>query len=690
MSYVLASAESLCQIYATMACGLLVLDPQGVVLDANLAAQEILGTPEAALLGRTVAQAFPPIDTEDGGAPAREHPLQGALTRPLRNLSLGICRPDGERRWLHADAIPVAADTGGPATIVVTFLDTTARTLAEERLRLLESVVVQANDAVLITEAGPVDQPGPRIVYANGAFTRTTGYSLEEVLGRNPRMLQGPDSDRATLDTVRAALELWQPVVAEMLNYRKDGSTFWVEFSIVPVADANGRATHWVSVQRDVTAGRQQEALRHQASHDALTDLPNRTLLQDRLVEALRVCERDAAPLALLLLDLDHFKEVNDALGHHAGDGLLRQVGPRIQRALCGSDTIARLGGDEFAVLLPGVGAAGAGAVAEAILAALEPPFEVAGHMVEVRASVGAALAPAHGTAAEELLQHADVAMYVAKRGQRSFALYDPSQDTHSPERFTLIQELRQAIGDGRLALHFQPQVLLGSGQICGMEALVRWPHATRGLIPPDGFVPLAEQTGLIAPLTRWVLETALRRCTAWQRAGHPFGVAVNLAMSSLHDAHLPNAVAALVEQVGVAPSSLTLEITESGLMADPARAMAVLTRLDALGVQIAIDDFGTGYSSLSYLKDMPVDELKIDKSFVLGMGAGSGDKDLAIVRSVIALGRALDLRVVAEGVETAMALELVRDAGCNVVQGYHLSRPLPPPHLEQWLRARG
>ena len=388
MSHVLASAEWLCQIYATMACGLVVLDPHGVVLDANLAAQEILGTPGEALLGRTIAQAFPSIDAEDSAAPVREHPLSMALAGPLRNVTFGVRRPDGERRWLHADAVPAAAGDELVPT-VVTFLDTTARTVAEERLRLLESVVVQANDAVLITEAWPVDLPGPRIVYANAAFSRTSGYSLEEVLGQTPRILHGPDSDRATLDRVRAALEQWQPVVAEMLNYRKDGSTFWVEFSIVPVADASGRVTHWVSVQRDVTAGRQQEALRHQALHDALTDLPNRTLLQDRLSEALRVSARDAAPLALLLLDLDHFKEVNDALGHHAGDVLLRQVGPRLQRALCGSDTIARLGGDEFAVLLPGVGAAGAGAVAEAILAALEPPFEVAGHVVEVRASVG-------------------------------------------------------------------------------------------------------------------------------------------------------------------------------------------------------------------------------------------------------------------------------------------------------------
>ena len=690
MSDVLSSAKWLGQIYATMACGLVVLDLDGMVLDANAAAQDILGEPGSTLRGRTIALAFPQAEPEDSGTPVRQHPLQGALSGPLRNLTFGVRRPDGERRWLHADAIPTTPEPGGAARTVVTFLDITARTLAEERLRLLESVVVQANDAVLITEAWPVDLPGPRIVYANQAFTRTTGYSLEEVLGRTPRLLQGPDSDRATLDRVRAALVLWQPVVAEMLNYRKDGSTFWVEFSIVPVADATGRVTHWVSVQRDVTAGRQQEALRHQASHDALTDLPNRTLLQDRLGEVLALSVRDAAPLALLLLDLDHFKEVNDALGHHAGDGLLQQVGPRIQNTLCAADTVARLGGDEFAVLLPGADAAAASAVAGAILAALEPPFEVAGRVVEVRASIGAALAPAHGTAAQDLLRRADVAMYVAKRAQRGYALYDPSQDTHSPERFTLIQELRLAIRDGRLALHFQPQVLLGGGQICGMEALVRWPHQTRGLILPDEFVPLAEQTGLIVPLTRWVLETALHRCAAWQQAGHRFGVAVNLAMSSLHDAQLPSTVAALVERAGVAPGSLTLEITESGLMADPARAMAVLTRIHALGVQIAIDDFGTGYSSLSYLKRMPVDELKIDKSFVLGMGAGQGDKDLAIVRSVIALGRALDLRVVAEGVETETALELVRDAGCDVVQGYHLSRPLPPPQLEQWLRTRG
>ena len=690
MSDVLTSAKWLGQIYATMACGLVVLDPDGVVLDANVAAQEILGASGPTLRGQTLVLAFQQAEPEDGGTPARQHPLRGALTEPLRNVTFRVRRPDGERRWLHADAVPTNPEPGGATHTVVTFLDVTSRTLAEERLRLLESVVVHANDAVLITEAWPVDLPGPRIVYANQAFTRTTGYSQEEVLGRTPRLLQGPNSDRATLDRVRAALEGWQAVVAEMLNYRKDGSTFWVEFSIVPVADASGRVTHWVSVQRDVTAGRQHEALRHQASHDALTELPNRTLLQERLADALRASARDDAPLALLLLDLDHFKEVNDALGHHAGDGLLRQVGPRLHSALCASDTVARLGGDEFAVLLPGADAAAAGAVGGAILAALEPPFEVAGRVVEVRASVGAALAPAHGTAAEDLLRRADVAMYMAKRGQRGYALYDPAQDTHTPERFTLIQELRQAIGDGGLILHFQPQVLLGSGRGCGMEALVRWPHPTRGLIPPDEFVPLAEQTGLIVPLTRWVLETALHRCAAWQRAGHQFGVAVNLAMSSLHDAQLPNTVAALVERAGIAPGNLTLEITEGGLMADPARAMAVLTRLDSLGVQIAIDDFGTGYSSLSYLKRMPVDELKIDRSFVLGMGAGQVDKDLAIVRSVIALGRALELRVVAEGVETAEALELVRDAGCDVVQGYHLSRPLPPLQLEHWLRTRG
>ena len=427
MTDVLTTATWFSQVYATLACVVVVLDPTGVVVAANAAAQEILGVALDDLHGLPVAAAFPLLPSEPA-LPSEEHPLlvTPRSGRPCRDLTLRITRPDGDERWLRADAAPMPAETGGtgPAgsmgaagtavQIVVSFVDVTIWQEAEERLRLLESVVVNANDAVLITEAWPFDQPGPRIVYVNEAFTRTTGYTSAEVLGRTPRLLQGPNSDRAALDTLRAALEGRQAVVVEVLNYRKDGTEFWVELSIVPVADAAGYITHWVSVQRDVTPRRQTDALRHQALHDALTDLPNRTLLHDRVALALRAAERAAeraaTPLALLLFDLDHFKEVNDTLGHHAGDQLLRAVAIRLVGTVRASDTVARLGGDEFAVLLPTADAEAAITAASTLLAALEPPFLVEGQRLEVGASIGVAVAPAHGADAAALLQHADVA----------------------------------------------------------------------------------------------------------------------------------------------------------------------------------------------------------------------------------------------------------------------------------------
>ncbi len=456
------------------------------------------------------------------------------------------------------------------------------------------------------------------------------------------------------------------------------------------------------AVAQGIERARAEATLRHQALHDALTDLPNRTLLQDRLtlalaLDATRRGEADgadeaggalrAAPVALLLLDLDRFKEVNDTLGHQYGDELLRQVGARLRQTLRASDTVARLGGDEFAALLPGADEASAVSATRAVLAALAAPIMVEGQTLDVGASVGIALSPAHGHDATTLLRRADVAMYAAKRTRAGHAIYDEVADRHSADRLALAGALRQALATDGLLLYYQPQVSLATGAVCGVEALLRWPHPAHGFIPPDYFIPLAEHTGLIDPLTEWVLRAALRHARGWSHGGPGLGVAVNLSAHLLHDQELPATIAGLLREHGVAPGTLTLEVTESAVMADPERAVDVLARLRRLGVRLSIDDFGTGYSSLGYLKRLPVDEIKLDKSFVLGLGTNAAPADVAIVRSVVQMAQALRREVVAEGVENPEAWDLLRDLGCDVAQGYYMSRPLPAADLERWLR---
>jgi len=429
-----------------------------------------------------------------------------------------------------------------------------------------------------------------------------------------------------------------------------------------------------------------EQALQHQAHHDALTNLPNRLLLHDRLQQALLAAQRDRTTLALLLLDLDRFKEVNDTFGHAHGDQLLQQVSTRLRSTLRASDTIARLGGDEFAVLLPHADQGGAAVAARMLLAALDEPCQVEGVPLQVSGSIGVALYPAHGTDAEVLLQRADVAMYVAKRGHSGYAVYALDQDEYSPSRLSLIGALHHAITHDELLLYYQPKIDLRTGQVQEVEALVRWPHPEQGFIAADQVVALAEQAGLMTSLTLWVLKTALRQAEIWQRANLTLCVAVNLSMWDLHDPELPATITALLASYGVPPAALRLELTESTLMTNAARTLEILTRLAALGVGLSIDDFGTGYSSLAYLKRLPVNELKIDRSFVSDMIVD--ETDAAIVRSTISLGQSLGLRVVTEGVEDQATWDQLVALGCDMVQGYFLSPPLPAAELVCWLQA--
>ena len=434
--------------------------------------------------------------------------------------------------------------------------------------------------------------------------------------------------------------------------------------------------------------GRAAIAKEHQSLHDALTGLPNRTLFRDRIEQAITAGRRADVDSAVMLIDLDHFKEINDTLGHHAGDRLLEEVARRLELSLSEDDTVARLGGDEFGVLLPRLRRAGdANVVARQLLAGLREPFSIEGLTLEVDASIGMACHPTHGTGVEALIQRADIAMYSAKESGGGHAMFEPRLDRFSPRRLSLAGGLRSAIQNGEIVLFFQPKAELVSGRVTGVEALARWEHPRLGLVGPAEFVPIAEQTGLITPLTSYVLDAALRQVRQWKDQGQELSVAVNLSARSFLDTQLAVEIPRLLEKWDVDARLLELEITESMLMLDPGRAQATLERLSRIGLTLSVDDFGTGYSSLANLKRLPVDVIKIDKSFVMDMAIDASDA--AIVRSTIDLAHNLGLRVVAEGVESHQAWTRLCELGCDLAQGFYVSRPLPAGDLSRLLEER-
>jgi diguanylate cyclase (GGDEF)-like protein len=478
---------------------------------------------------------------------------------------------------------------------------------------------------------------------------------------------------------VEAVLEVYTDYGPTAAAIREDSRALYLVLSF-------GLGALWLSLFTLV--GRASRRLREQATRDPLTGLPNRTSLYDRVGRVGGSVRQFGGLAALLLIDLDRFKEVNDTLGHDQGDALLRDVSARLNSSLRRGDTLARLGGDEFAVLLHDLPNRGAAAeLALRLLESLERPFAVGGVSVQLGASVGVALCPEHGTDVSTLVRRADVAMYDAKREQGRVRVYDAERDPNSPERLRRLSELRTALTEGELRLYYQPKIDVAAGAVTGVEALLRWEHPQLGLLAPDEFLPLAERTGMMGDLTRWVVDEALRQARAWQEQDVEIPIAINLAAANIFDAALPDAVAERLAHHGVPGGRLTCEISEHTVMADPRRATEVLERLRALGVRLSLDDFGTGQSSLAYLKRLPLDEVKIDRAFVSGM---TGDtSDALIVRSTIDLARDLGLEVVAEGVEEEEVLERLRALRCHEAQGFHLSRPLPPAALMDWLSAR-
>ncbi|HXN06546.1 MAG TPA: EAL domain-containing protein [Nitrospiria bacterium] len=429
---------------------------------------------------------------------------------------------------------------------------------------------------------------------------------------------------------------------------------------------------------------RAEEQINHQAYHDLLTDLPNRLFFQEQLKQALLIAKRENKPVSLLKIDIDHFKEIGNAMGHQKGDLMLQQFGPRVKEALRESDLLGRLEGGKFAVLLPSADVEGAVGVTRKILKVLEHPFIIEGLTLYVEVSVGVATYPEHGNEASILLRRADIAMQLAEQTDGKYFVYASDKDEYNPHSLVLMGELRNAVDRDELFLLYQPKIDLKTSRVSGVEALVRWEHPQRGTLPPDQFIRLAEQTGLIKPLTLWVLNSALRQCRAWHMEGIEMTVAVNLSARNLLDPKLPDQIAEILQSYAVTPDCLELEITESMIMVDPARAMEVLTCLSQMGIRLSIDDFGTGYSSLSYLKKLPVNTIKIDKSFVLKMVTNKDD--VVIVGSTIDLAHNLSLKVVAEGVEDRETWDQLTAMGCDTAQGYYMCRPIPPVELIRWL----
>ncbi len=611
----------------------------------------------------------------------------------------------------------------------------------EERLHLLESVVLSINDVILITEAEPLDLPGPRIVYVNEAFKRMTGYSIEEVTGKTPRMLQGPKTDRAKLNKIRRALEKWKPVRVEVINYRKDKSEFTVELSISPIANEQGCYTHWVSVQRETTERKKaEETLRrakrrlqianerlearvnrrtaelsecneglqsqiaerllaekqliHDAFYDALTGLPNRALFIDRLKIAFnRFARYNKRQFAVLFIDLDRFKLINDSLGHLNGDNLLIKVARRLEAVLRSCDMVARLGGDEFVVLVEEMTDPNdAFLLAQRIQSSLEQPFEIGGHELFVSASIGIALSGTGYTLPEMMMRDADVAMYRAKAGGKARTeVFDKKMHTQGARRLRLETELRRAIERDEFVIHYQPIMTLDTLQIAGFEALVRWQHPKRGLLASAEFTAIAEETGMIVPIGRWVLRKSCRQQQIWETkrqllnpTAAPLTISVNLSCKQFLQPDLVEQVETALTETGLPASCLKLEITESCVMENTDSAIEMMNRLCALGVEFSLDDFGTGYSSLDHLHRLPVSYLKIDRSFVNRMN--DNNEHCEIVKTVIVLAHNFKMQVISEGIETYWQLAQLRGMGSKFGQGYLFAQPEIVEQAESWL----
>ncbi len=596
----------------------------------------------------------------------------------------------GLGKWLEVRAYPFAEG------LAVYFRDVTTRRKSQEQLMLLETCISRLNDIVLIAEALPTDKQAPYIVFVNQAFEHHTGYSRREVLGQTPRKLLGPETLPGELQRMSAALKQKRQTRGELIVYRKDGSCFWLELEIMLVQAPPGELKHWVAVGRDITQRKEAADAIHQlAFYDPLTSLPNRLLLLNRLEHVLAQNILTRRHGALMFIDVDKLKVINDTLGHHKGDLLLQQVAVRLSSCVDASDTVARLGGDEFVVMLEDLGndadiaATKARGLAEKVLAQLREPFDLAGYQHYTTSSIGVTSLNGLQDSVSEVLKQADLAMYQAKTtGRNALCFFDPVMQAAVNASAALSSDLHVGLREHQFLLHYQPQVDR-QGRVIGVEALLRWQHPARGLVAPADFIPMAEETGLILPLGQWALATACKQLAAWAQCPQTAGlsIAVNVSVRQFRHPDFVDGVMAEIKRTGIQPQRLKLELTESLLADGMEITLAKMGTLKALGVTLALDDFGTGYSSLSLLKRLPLDQLKIDRCFVADVL--SDPNDAAISRAIITLAHSLSLEVMAEGVETQAQQDFLAKEGCDQFQGYLFSKPLPIDQLETYLRVQ-
>ena len=657
-----------------------VFDGEGRLLLCNQAFEDKIGLPRERMLGMRRATFMP---AEDAGRQEADDRQVMALRERASFEETSRC-PEGLRHYLTVKC-PVFAE-GQILGVVGIATDITERKRDEEQLKLAAAILASTSEGVIITDMHGV------IVAVNRAFSDITGYSEAEALGQKPSLLRSerqPPEFYQGMWTALVGSGSWQ---GEIWNRRKSGEAYPQWLSISSIRGDRQQLTHFVGVFSDITSLKHsQERLEHLAHFDALTDLPNRVLFQDRLAHAIDRARRYRHGIAVMLLDLDGFKNVNDSLGHPVGDRLLVQVAQRLGQCVRIEDTVARLGGDEFAVILVNMGnTADAIEVIRKILASIEQPFDLEGIGAMISTSIGVAVYPADGTTPTELVRNADAAMYGAKEaGRNTYCFYQPGMTQRAQERLHLEAALKRAIERCEFEVWFQPQISLASGRMTGAEALLRWRDPERGLVPPAEFIPLAERTGLILPIGELVLAEVATWARRWLDAGLEFGrLAINVATPQLERSDFAAVMRRTLDAFAVPAQVLEIEITESFIMSNAAKAREALAAIQALGVTTAVDDFGTGYSSLAYLKELPIDSLKIDRAFVRDLPHSS--HDAVINRAIIAMAHSLGFKVIAEGIEDDAQQAWLAAEGCDEGQGYRIARPMPAAEFGEWLQDAG
>ncbi|MCZ2497939.1 EAL domain-containing protein [Xylophilus sp. Kf1] len=649
----------------SIADGVITLDPQYRVTYSNLAAQRILGLPAGALQGCTLDEVLP-MDAADTSA------------------FVDVALPDGRSAVLELSRAPLQDQQGSMSGEVLAFRDVTQDQAIRRELQRVSLAVEHAANAILTTDAAG------RIEYVNPTFTQMTGYAFEDIGGQTPRFLKS--------DKVSPAVyaELWSTVLSgqvwrgELINRCKDGSELWCGLTVSVVLDRTGAPVHFVAVMENSTERKRAENTIHRLAYfDSLTTLPNRRMFMERAAKSIDEAVAGGRPLFVCYLDLDGFKNVNDSLGHHIGDLLLAGVAQRITRCLGPDDFLGRIGGDEFALLLPDASIDSVREIGKSIIDTFDMPFLIENHDIKISTSVGAAAFPQDGQDVANLLRRADMALYRAKEmGKHRLVLFSEDIENDKRERTQLELALHSALARQEFVVHYQPKVELETGKVVGAEALMRWNHPDKGMIGPDRFIPLAEESRLIIPMGHWIIDESCRQIRAWSDAGmHGLKVAVNISAVQFRSHDLADDIAAMIARHGIAPHQLELEVTESALMQEPDEVARIMRSLREIGLSIAIDDFGTGYSSLAYLKTFPVGVLKIDRTFVRDLETDANDKGIA--EAIVSMAGVLGMRVVAEGVETGAQAAILRAMGCELAQGYLFGKPMDRHAFEDYWRAQ-